>query len=88
MPVLKLHIYAKNGEKYAESTVVGKRRKDGAKCRFLGRFAIQFLLNNVKIRIRLSKRLNENVKWALSFCHLGPLKILYIRGLVLHKYAV
>ena len=42
LPVLKLYIYAKNGEKYAESTVVGKRRKDGAKCRFLGCFAIQF----------------------------------------------
>lgn len=42
LPVLKLHIYAKNGEKYAESTVVGKRRKNGAKCRFLECFAIQF----------------------------------------------
>ena len=34
--------YAKNGEKYAESTVIGKRRKEGARCQFLGRFAIQF----------------------------------------------
>ena len=52
----------KNGEKYAESTVIGKRRKEGAKCQFLGRFAIQFLLSNVKIGLRLSKRLFEAVK--------------------------
>ena len=53
-----------------------------------GALCYTVLLSNVKIWLRLSKRLNENVKWALSFCHLGPLKILYIRGLVLHKYAV
>jgi hypothetical protein len=62
LPVLKLHIYAKNGEKYAESTVLGKRRKDEAKCRFWGVFCYIVLLSNVKIGLRLSKRLFEAVK--------------------------